>query len=253
MAEFYGQTECNLIVSNAPLIFDVKNGSIGRPVPGHNVKVIKIDENDTGDGKQRGILANRNETGVICVKEYFTNPKTKEKVRDPVMFKEYWNLPEKTLKKYVWVKENESNDEEEESRWLITGDMGMIDNDGYFWFVGRDDDIINTSGYRCGPTEIESACMKHPKVINAAAIGKPDELRNSIVKVFALLNESYDYKSMDANELDKIRKELQELVKNLVGKHEYPREIEFVDSLPMTTTGKIQRHVLRAKEIAKMK
>ena len=205
--EFYGQTECNLVLSNCTALMPPKPGSMGRPVPGHRVAVID------GKGKSLG----PGETGEVAIRR-----------PDPVMMLGYWNSEEATQDKFV-------------GDWLKTGDLATLDEEGYFHFVSRDDDIISSAGYRIGPVEIEETLARHEGVLMAAAIGKPDPTRGETVKAFVVLQE-------EPGDSENLVAELQDLVKNRLGAHEYPREIEFVDELPMTSTGKIQRNVLRQRE-----
>jgi len=149
---------------------------------------------------------------------------------DPVMMLEYWNNPEATRKKYL-------------GDWLLTGDQGMMDEHGYLWFLARDDDVITSAGYRIGPGEIEDCLTKHDAVSLAAAIGVPDPVRTEIVKVFITLNTGYDASTA-------LEEEIRSFVKKRLSPHEYPREIEFVDALPVTSTGKIKRNDLRNLERA---
>ncbi len=202
--EFYGQTECNLIVANCAGVMPVRPGSMGRPVPGHEVAVIDAD----GATVPPGVL------GMIAVRR-----------PDPVMFLGYWNKPEATAAKFV-------------GDWLVTGDRGTVDDDGYLRFVGRDDDVITSAGYRIGPGEVEDCLLRHPAVAMAAVVGVPDPLRTQRVKAFIVAAEG---RAPDAA----LAREIQEFVKSRLAAHEYPREVEFVASLPMTTTGKIMRRVLR--------
>jgi acetyl-CoA synthetase len=208
--EFYGQTECNLVLANCGAIMPAKPGSMGRPVPGHCVAVIDEEGNELGPGEQ----------GEVAVRR-----------PDPVMMIGYWNNEAATKEKFV-------------GDWLKTGDLASVDEEGYFRFVGRDDDVISSAGYRIGPVEIEDALVSHRDVLMAAAVGKPDPVRGQVVKAFVVLREG----SEGGEEL---ATELEELVKRRLGAHEYPREIEFVDGLPMTPTGKIRRNVLRQREEAK--
>ncbi len=208
--EFYGQTECNLVLSNCSVIMPAKPGSMGRPVPGHRVAVV--------DGDGRELPAG--EVGEVAV----LRP-------DPVMMLGYWNNEEATEKKFV-------------GDWLMTGDLASVNEEGFFHFVGRDDDIISSAGYRIGPAEIEETLVKHRDVQMAAAVGKPDETRGEIVKAFVILHEG-------RSESEDLATELQNLVKSRLGTHEYPREVEFVRELPMTPSGKIQRKVLRQQEASK--
>jgi acetyl-CoA synthetase len=202
--EFYGQTECNLVVANNAAIMAPKPGSMGRPVPGHEVAII----NEEGQSLEPG------EEGEIAIRR-----------PDPVMFLNYWNNPEATRNKFV-------------GDWLLTGDRGRIDREGYIWFVGRADDVITTGGYRVGPGEIEDCLMKHSAVALAAAVGVPDPVRTEIVKAFIVLKP-------DRSPSEALKADIQDFVKIRLAAHEYPRIIEFVDALPMTTTGKIMRRELR--------
>jgi acetyl-CoA synthetase len=204
--EFYGQTECNLVVANNAAIMAPKPGSMGRAVPGHEVAIIDVEGQRLNPGKE----------GEIAISQ-----------PDPVMFINYWNNPEATRKKFV-------------GKWLLTGDRGRIDSEGYIWFVGRTDDVITTAGYRVGPGEIEDCLMKHPAVALAAAVGVPDPVRNEIVKAFLVLKPS-------RAPSEALKAEIQEFVRIRLAAHECPRVIEFVDALPMTATGKIMRRELRER------
>ncbi len=205
--EFYGQTEANLVVGNCAEIMDIRPGSMGRTIPGHVVEIV--DDN--------GNLLPANTVGNVGIKS-----------PDSVMFLEYWKNPEATQKKYV-------ND------WCITGDLATKDEDGYFWFVGREDDIITSSGYRIGPGEIEDCLMKHPSVALAAVVGSPDKLRTEIVKAFVVLQP-------EATADKVLGEDIKNFVRNRLAAYEYPREIEFIDELPLTATGKIIRKKLRELE-----
>ena len=209
--EFYGQTECNLIVSNCASLMPVKPGSMGRPVAGHEVAILGEDGAPLPAGRE----------GTVAVK-----------APDPVMFLEYWRNPEATEKKF--------SRHPEHGDWLLTGDQARFDEDGYLWFVGRDDDVITSGGYRIGPGEIEDCLIKHPAVALAAAVGVPDELRTERVKAFVVLAEGH--KPSEA-----LAREIQDFVKTRLAAHEYPRDVEFIDELPMTTTGKIIRRELRER------
>ncbi len=204
--ELYGQTEANLLVCNCRDWFPAKPGSMGKPVPGHDVGIV---DPETGD--ELGI----DEVGQIAVRHG----------DDPVIFQEYWEQPEKTASVRV-------------GDWHLTGDLGTRDEKGYIWFKARDDDIIITAGYRVGPGEVESAILEHPDVGQVGVIGVPDEHRTEIIKAFVqpVAGVTGD---------DSLREEIQNLVRDRLAKHEYPRAIEFVDELPQTTTGKIQRRKLR--------
>jgi acetyl-CoA synthetase len=202
--EFYGQTECNLVLASSALMGVTRAGSMGKPVPGHQVAVIRAD----------GSPAAPRELGQIAVKR-----------PDPVMFLEYWQRPEATREKFI-------------GDWMTTGDQGIVDADGYFHFVGRDDDVITSAGYRIGPGEIEDCLIAHPAVALAAAVGKPDKLRTEVVKAFVVLKPEF----VPSEEL---AAEIQAFVKTRLSAHEYPREVAFIDTMPMTTTGKIIRRLLR--------
>lgn len=204
--EFYGQTECNLVLSSCAMLGVSRPGAIGKPVPGHTVAVIDAE----------GRILPAGETGQIAVMR-----------PNPVMFLEYWHRPEATRDKFV-------------GDWMTTGDQGLVDGDGYFHFVGRDDDVITSAGYRIGPTEIEDCLLGHPAVSLAAAVGKPDPMRTEIVKAFVVLKEGHAPS-------DALAAELQAFVKERLSAHEYPREIAFIEQMPMTTTGKIIRRLLRER------
>ena len=201
--ELYGQTECNLVVSSSSGLGVSRPGTMGKAVPGHDVAII----NDTGERVAVG------EVGEIAVRR-----------GDPVMFLGYWNLPEKTEEKFI-------------GEWLRTGDLGREDADGYLTYVGRDDDVITSAGYRIGPTEIENCLIGDPDVVNAAAVGVPDPVRAEIVKAFVVLREGADR--------DGLSERLVQRVRDRVSPHVAPRAVEFVEALPTTATGKVMRRVLR--------
>ena len=206
--EFYGQTECNLTVSNCGAIMPTRQGSIGKPVPGHEVRII----NENGELiKEPGL------DGEIIVKS-----------DTPVSFLKYWENDKATKQK---VRDG----------WLFTGDFAYKDEEGYFYFKGRKDDIINTSGYRVGPSEVEDAVLSHPKVSMVAVIGIPDKLRGHIIKAFVVPRNHNNV--LAENEI--LKRSIQNHVKLKLAAHEYPRLIEFVHELPLTTTGKIIRKDLR--------
>jgi acetyl-CoA synthetase len=210
--EGYGQTECNLVLGNCSLVLEPKPGSLGRALPGHVAGIVDDQGNELPAG----------EVGNLA----FRRP-------DPVMLLEYWNDPKATATKYA-------------GDWLITGDLALCDEDGYFWFRGRADDVITSSGYRIGPAEIEDALVRHPAVAIAAVVGVPDPERTEIIKAFVQLAPGHE-----ASEA--LAEEIRLSVRTRLAKHEYPRLIEFVDKLPMTTTGKILRRELRAREREKLK
>jgi len=209
--EMFGQTEINYVVGNCQAAWPVKPGSIGRPYPGHRVAIVD------GEGNELP----RGELGEIAV----------HREGDPVFFLEYWKNPQATRDKFI-------------GDWAGTGDQGKMDEDGYLWYQGRSDDVIKSSGYRIGPAEIENCLVKHPAVANAAVIGKPDATRGAVVKAFIVLQPGQ--KPSKALEED-----IQKHVRGRLAPYEYPKEIEFIDALPMTTTGKVQRKELRKREAAR--
>jgi acetyl-CoA synthetase len=182
----------------------LKPGAIGKPVPGHIVAVIG----------RNGEAVRAGEIGQIAVKR-----------PDPVMFLEYWGRPEATREKFI-------------GDWMITGDQGVSDEDGYISFVGRDDDVITSAGFRIGPGEIEDCLLRHPAVALAAAVGKPDPIRTEIVKAFIVLKDGY-------TPSDELAGQIRSFVKTRLSAHEYPREVAFIAQMPMTTTGKVIRRLLR--------
>jgi acetyl-CoA synthetase len=205
--EMWGQTEFNYIAGSSSASMEPRPGSLGKAYPGHRVEVID----------DSGTLLAQGETGELVAH-----------TDDPVMFLGYWNKPEATAEKIV-------------DGWWRTGDSGYKDEDGYIWFVGRNDDVISSAGHRIGPGEIEDVLIAHPLVIQAAVIGKSDALRGEIVKAFVI-------PAPGAEITEQLAEELKEHVKNRLAAHEYPREIEFVKELPMTTTGKVRRIELRQRE-----
>jgi acetyl-CoA synthetase len=204
--EFYGQTECNLVLASCAMLGVSKPGAIGKPVPGHTVAVIRPD----------GSVCAPGEVGQIAVKR-----------PNPVMFLQYWQNQPATDAKFI-------------GDWMTTGDQGSVDPEGYVSFVGRDDDVITSAGYRIGPGEIEDCLIGHPAVLLAAAVGKPDELRTEIVKAFIVLKPG-------VAPSDALATEIQGYVRTRLSAHEYPREVAFIDEMPMTTTGKVIRRLLRDK------
>ncbi|MDJ0829225.1 MAG: acyl-CoA synthetase [Desulfobacterales bacterium] len=206
--EFYGQTEVNLVVGNCAQIMPVYPGSMGCAVPGHTVAIVDDD----------GQVLPPNTAGNVAIKR-----------PDPVMFLEYWQNPEATAAKFI-------------GDWCVTGDVGRQDDSGYFWFVGREDDLITSAGYRIGPGEIEDCLLKHPAVAMAAVIGVPDDIRTEIIKAFIVL------KADIPAEPQALKQDIQQFVRQKLAAHEYPREIQFIDDLPLTATGKIIRKDLRQKE-----
>jgi len=207
--EFYGQTECNMIVSSCSALEPPTPGVMGRAVPGHRVEII---DDKTGEIVGCGC------EGAIAV----LSP-------DPVMFIEYWNNQKATKDKYIAGSVG---------KWLLTGDRGARTPDGKFRFIGRDDDVIGSAGYRIGPAEIEDCLLRHPAVELAGAVAKPDELRGAIVAVYLKLAAGYAPSKA-------LEDEIAQFVKTRLAAHEYPRAVRFVSEMPMTTTGKIIRGDLR--------
>ncbi len=214
--EMFGQTELNYVVGNCSALWPAKSGSMGRGYPGHQVTIIDDDGNPLNAG----------ETGDVAVHRYDVHGDL-----DPVFFLGYLGNAAGTAAKY-------SGD------WCRTGDMARLDADGYLWYEGRSDDVIKSAGYRIGPAEVESCLIQHPAVAMAAVIGKPDEERGAIVKAFIVLAAN-----VEGN--DALRQDLAQHVRGKLAPYEYPKEIEFVTELPMTTTGKLQRKVLREREISR--
>lgn len=213
--EFYGQTECNLVVGNCASVMEVRKGSMGRAIPGHTVEIVD----------DEGIPVPVGQSGNIAILK-----------DDPVMFLEYWHNPDATAAKFA-------ND------WLLTGDTGRRDIDGYFWFEGRADDVITSGAYRIGPGEIEDCLLRHESVAMAAVIGVPDPVRTESIKAFVVLKPGQAPKGEQA-EID-LMHSIRNHVKTRMAQYAYPREIEFVNELPMTATGKIKRKDLREIERAK--
>ena len=204
--EFYGQTECNLVVSSCGAIMPARPGWMGRAVPGHEVAVVDA------DGRAAAARCHRHHRGAPA---------------GPVMFLGYWNNPEATAAKFV-------------GDWLLTGDQGVQDEDGWFRFVGRDDDVITSAGYRIGPGEIEDCLLRHPAVAMAAVIGLPDALRTEAVTAIVVPAPGV---AGDAA----LAAELQTYVKTRLAAHSYPRQVIFQDALPLTATGKVMRGELRKR------
>ena len=198
--EFYGQTECNMVVSSCAEDFPVQPGCIGKPVPGHEVAVMDKDGQLTI------------EEGDVAIRRGSAS-----------MLLEYWNRPEATAGKF-------------RGDWLITGDRGVWEGD-CLRFVGRDDDVITSAGYRIGPAEIEDCLLTHPAVATVGVVGKPDKLRTEIVKAYVVLKPG----------AEAAERELQYWVKDRLARHSYPREVAFLEELPMTVTGKVIRKELKAR------
>ena len=211
--EMFGQTEMNYIVGNSHELWPAKPGAMGRPYPGHRVAVIDDDGNELPPG----------EAGEVAV-----NRIAPDGTPDPVFFIEYAGNPEATRAKYT-------------GDWCRTGDVAERDADGDLWYRGRADDMFKAAGYRIGPSEIENCLVKHAAVANAAVVPSPDEERGNVVKAYIVLAAGHVASSA-------LEDEIRAHVRGKLAPYEYPKEIEFIDALPMTTTGKVQRKVLRERE-----
>jgi acetyl-CoA synthetase len=214
--EMFGQTEMNYIVGNSHTLWPAKPGSMGRPYPGHRITVI----DDAGSEVPVG------ELGEVAMHRLGSDGSP-----DPVFFLEYFKNREATAKKFT-------------GDWCRTGDLATRDGDGYLWYQGRADDMFKAAGYRIGPTEIENCLVKHPAVANAAVVPSPDETRGNVVKAFIVLAAGHAPSAA-------LEQDIQRHVRTFLAPYEYPKEIEFIDALPMTTTGKVQRRVLRERERAR--
>ena len=208
--ECYGQTEATVMLLTSPFM-EPHPGSMGMPTPGYNIGLIDEDGNEVETGEQGEIVVRRGEGEVI-----------------PGLFEEYYR--DDALTQNAWA-----------GGVYHTGDMAWRDEDGYFWFIGRADDVIKSSGYRIGPFEVESALMEHPKVLECAVTGVPDPERGAVVKATIVLVKGTE--SSDA-----LAKELQDHVKHVTAPYKYPRIVEFVEELPKTISGKIQRTRIRARD-----
>ncbi|HVL57624.1 MAG TPA: AMP-binding protein [Burkholderiaceae bacterium] len=211
--EMFGQTEVNYIVGNSALRWPARAGSIGRPYPGHRVAVLADDGSEAAPGTLGEVAVHR--------RDIHGDP-------DPVFFLGYWRNPEATERKFA-------------GDWCMTGDLATRDADGYLWYGGRADDMFKAAGYRIGPGEIENCLLQHPAVANAAVVPKPDPERGHVVKAYVVL-------ASGARGDDALVESLQQHVRGRLAPYEYPKEIEFIEALPMTTTGKVQRAVLRQRE-----
>ena len=225
--EMFGQTEINYVVGNCIRLWPAKPGSMGKGYPGHQVAVID----------EAGQLCPPGTPGEVAVNRFDVHGHP-----DPVFFLGYWNNDKATQAKYT-------------GKWCRTGDMAVADEDGYLWYQGRTDDMFKAAGYRIGPGEIENCLVKHPAVQNAAVVPKPDADRGALVKAYVVLSPDWwvrrPHGPGQARFDDEVRRELQAHVKGLLAPYEYPKEIEFIEQLPMTTTGKVQRRVLRLQEEAR--
>jgi acetyl-CoA synthetase len=228
--EMFGQTEINYIVGNCARFYPAKPGSMGRAYPGHQVAVI----DDAGQVCPPGVA------GDVAVNRHDIHGHP-----DPVFFLGYWKNDAATRKKFT-------------GDWCRTGDLATQDADGYLWYQGRSDDVFKAAGYRIGPSEVENCIVKHPAIANAAVVPKPDAQRGAVVKAYvvltpdliaarAILQRAGDRKALKKHDQHLIE-HIQAHVKGQLAPYEYPKEIEFIDALPMTTTGKVQRRVLRLQE-----
>ncbi|MBI1891974.1 MAG: AMP-binding protein [Burkholderiales bacterium] len=215
--EIFGQTEANYLIGGSADLWPAKPGSMGRPYPGHQVTLLD----------DEGKLVVPGEIGEIALNRFDIHG-----YPDPILFLGYWNNPEATKKKFA-------------GDWCRTGDLAAMDEDGYLWYQGRADDVFKAAGYRIGPAEIENCLVKHPAVLNAAAVPKPDADRGNIVKAYVVLTPGTPRSSTADAQLVA---DLQAHVRGKLAPYEYPKEIEFIDALPMTTTGKVQRRILRLQE-----
>ncbi|OZI59717.1 acyl-CoA synthetase [Bordetella genomosp. 11] len=213
--EMFGQTEMNYLVGNSQARWPAKPGSMGRPYPGHRVALID----------EQGQPVKTGEIGEIALNRYDIHGHP-----DPILFLQYWRNPAATAAKF-------SGD------WCRTGDLARMDEDGYLWYAGRSDDVFKSAGYRIGPGEIESCLLGHPAVANAAVVPKPDPERGALVKAYVVLTPEFAGQPTEG-----IVQALQDHVRERLAPYEYPKEIEFLEELPMTTTGKVQRRVLRQRE-----
>jgi acetyl-CoA synthetase len=206
----------NYIVGKSHREWPVKPGSMGRPYPGHRIAVIDDAGNEVPTGQVGDVAVNR--TWI-------------DGTPDPVFFLGYWGNDEATASKYA-------------GEWCRTGDEAAFDADGYLWYQGRADDMFKSAGYRIGPAEIENCLVKHPAVANSAVVPSPDETRGAIIKAFVLL-------APGQVPSESLKDSIRDHVKRHLAAYQQPREIEFVGELPMTTTGKVQRKVLREREAAR--
>jgi acetyl-CoA synthetase len=233
--EMFGQTEINYIVGNCNQYWPSKPGSMGKVYPGHQVAVIDEASRVCKVGEVGEVAANH--------VDVHGDP-------DPVFFLGYWNNEAATLKKTTIAPDG--------NRWCRTGDLAYADEDGYFWYQGRADDMFKAAGYRIGPSEVENCLVKHPAVQNAAVVPKPDKERGAVVKAYIVLAPDFvanrvelaggeGLKSLKYFD-DELIRSIQQHVRSQLAPYEYPKEIEFINELPMTTTGKVQRRVLRLQE-----
>ena len=211
--EMFGQTEINYVVGNSHERWPARPGSIGRPYPGHRVAVLDA----------QGQEAPRGSGGEIAVNRFDIHGDP-----DPVFFLGYWKRDDATRAKY-------SGD------WCRTGDEAVMDEDGYLWYQGRADDMFKAAGYRIGPSEVENCLLRHAAVANAAVVPRPDVERGAVVKAYVVLVPGVTPSAH-------LTASIQAHVRGKLAPYEYPKEIEYIDSLPMTTTGKVLRRMLRLQE-----
>jgi acetyl-CoA synthetase len=227
--EMFGQTEINYVVGNCALLYPARPGSMGKPYPGHRVAVIDEGGNECPEGIAGDVAVHR--------LDHHGEP-------DPIFFLGYWKNDAATRSKFTG---------EMRGSWCRTGDMAVRDADGYLWYQGRADDMFKAAGYRIGPSEIENCLVKHPAVANAAVVPKPDAERGAVVKAYVVLAQEYLAGAAGRSLHNKafvqaLVAELQTHVRGKLAPYEYPKDIEFVEALPMTTTGKVQRRLLRLQE-----
>jgi len=228
--EMFGQTEINYVVGNCSRFWPARPGSMGKGYPGHRVAVI----DDEGHECPVGV------PGDVSVNRYDVHGDP-----DPIFFLGYWKKEEATRNKFT-------------GDWCRTGDLARRDAEGYLWYEGRADDVFKAAGYRIGPGEIENCLVKHAAVANAAVVPKPDRERGAVVKAYVVIAPDQvaaraAHPGGAAGFDEELTARLQAHVKTMLAPYEYPKEIEFIDALPMTTTGKVQRRVLRLQEEARFK
>jgi len=214
--EMFGQTEMNYIVGNSQALWPAKPGSMGRPYPGHRVTVIDDDGGEVPHDAVGEVAVNRRDIHGDA---------------DAVFFLGYWKNDDATRRKFT-------------GDWCRTGDLAKRDADGYLWYQGRADDVFKAAGYRIGPSEIENCLVKHPAVANAAVVPSPDPERGAVVKAFIVLTPGHPPSPA-------LEEDIRQHVRGRLAPYEYPKEIEFIEALPMTTTGKVQRRVLRELEASR--
>ena len=222
--EMFGQTEINYVVGNCHIFWPPKPGSMGKGYPGHQVALID----------EAGHLSPVGQPGEVAVNRYDRHGHP-----DPVFFLGYWKNSKATQEKYT-------------GDWCRTGDVAVQDAEGYLWYQGRTDDMFKSAGYRIGPGEIENCLVKHAAVANAAVVPKPNADRGALVKAYVVMSPEFlVQRALAQNPLNfdqEVIQQLQQHVRGLLAPFEYPKEIEFLDQLPMTTTGKVQRRFLRMEE-----